>query len=39
VKRQDPNADTVALEGEIDQLVYEMYGLTQEEIRIVQEAG
>jgi hypothetical protein len=34
-KKQDPNADTSALEKEIDQLVYQLYGLTEEEIRIV----
>ncbi|GAB4480706.1 MAG: class I SAM-dependent DNA methyltransferase [Anaerolineales bacterium] len=35
-KRADPQADTSALEGEIDQLVYDLYGLTEEEIRIVE---
>jgi len=29
-------ADTTSLESEIDQLVYELYGLTEEEIRIVE---
>ena len=28
----------VAADGEIDQLVYQLYGLTDEEIRIVEEA-
>lgn len=28
----------VALDGEIDRLVYEVYGLSDEEIRIVEEA-
>lgn len=35
-KKQDPNADTSALENEIDQLVYELYGLTEEEISIIE---
>jgi type II restriction/modification system DNA methylase subunit YeeA len=35
-KKQDPAADTSALEKEIDQLVYQLYGLTEEEIRIVE---
>ncbi len=36
VKKQNPTADTTALETEIDQLVYELYGLTEEEIKIVE---
>lgn len=35
-KKRDPEADTNALEQEIDSLVYELYGLTEEEIRIVE---
>jgi adenine-specific DNA-methyltransferase len=35
-KRADPRGDTSALEEEIDQLVYQLYGLTQEEIDIVE---
>jgi hypothetical protein len=35
-KRANPQADTSKLEGEIDQLVYELYGLTEEEIKIVE---
>jgi hypothetical protein len=31
------NPDNTKLESEIDQLVYEMYGLTEEEIRVVEE--
>ncbi len=38
-KQKDPNADTAALEREIDQRVYVLYGLTPEEIKIVEEAG
>jgi hypothetical protein len=37
-KEADPSADTTALEAEIDQLVYQLYGLTEEEIRIVEES-
>ncbi|MFA5555179.1 MAG: TaqI-like C-terminal specificity domain-containing protein, partial [Phycisphaerae bacterium] len=35
-KNQNPSADTTTLESEIDQLVYELYGLTEEEIGIVE---
>jgi hypothetical protein len=35
-KKSDPSTDTSALEAEIDRLVYELYGLTEEEIRIVE---
>lgn len=35
-KSAEPQADTSALEREIDQLVYQLYGLTQEEIKIVE---
>ena len=37
-KKANPQADTNALEAEIDQLVYELYGLTDEEIEIVEES-
>ena len=37
-KSQNPAADTTALEAEIDRLVYELYGLTEEEIGMVEEA-
>jgi len=37
-KEDDPEADTSDLEAEIDQLVYELYGLTDEEIAIVEES-
>jgi hypothetical protein len=36
VKKQNPSADTTALESQIDQLVYQLYGLTEEEIKIVE---
>jgi adenine-specific DNA-methyltransferase len=35
-KRADPDADTTAWEREIDELVYALYGLTEEEIKIVE---
>jgi len=35
-KRVDPQADTTALEREIDRLVYQLYGLTAEEIAVVE---
>jgi hypothetical protein len=37
-KKRDPDADTSAWEREIDDLVYALYGLTPEEIKIVEEA-
>ncbi len=38
LKKADPEADTSALETEIDQMVYKLYGLTKEEINIVEES-
>jgi hypothetical protein len=38
LKNSDPTADTSALEKEIDQLVYKLYGLTEEEIKIIEES-
>jgi hypothetical protein len=35
-KKQDPNTDTGALENKIDKLVYQLYGLTEEEKQIVE---
>jgi adenine-specific DNA-methyltransferase len=35
-KRANPQADTSKLESEIDVLVYQLYGLTKEEIDIVE---
>ena len=35
-KRTNPQADTSKLEAEIDQLVYQLYGLTEEEITIIE---
>ncbi len=36
-KKQNPQADTSHLEQEIDQLVYKLYDLTDEEIKIIEE--
>jgi hypothetical protein len=38
LKKDNPEADTTALEREIDFMVYELYGLTQEEIEIVENS-
>jgi 23S rRNA G2445 N2-methylase RlmL len=35
-KRNDPAADTIVLEHDIDRLVYQLYGLSEEEIRMVE---
>ena len=35
-KKQNPAADTTDLENQIDQLVYQLYELTEEEIAIVE---
>ncbi|MDP3928271.1 MAG: Eco57I restriction-modification methylase domain-containing protein, partial [Bacteroidota bacterium] len=36
IKKQNPSADTTDLENQIDQLVYQLYDLTQEEIKIIE---
>ena len=36
-KERNPEADTSELEKEIDKLVYELYNLTEEEIKIIEE--
>jgi adenine-specific DNA-methyltransferase len=36
LKEQNPAADTKALEAQIDTLVYALYGLTPDEIKIVE---
>ncbi|MBQ3691526.1 MAG: N-6 DNA methylase, partial [Bacteroidales bacterium] len=36
-KKANPQADTSALESEIDRLVYQLYGLTEEEIKVVEQ--
>jgi hypothetical protein len=35
-KQNIPDADTSTIEREIDQKVYELYGLTDEEIRVIE---
>lgn len=35
-KKQDPTADTIALEAEIDQLVYQLYDITPDEQKIIE---
>ena len=37
VKKQTPQADISNLENQIDQLVYQLYDLTEEEIRIIEK--
>ena len=37
-KKKNPDADTSAMEQEIDRQVYVLYGLTPDEIKIVEEA-
>lgn len=39
LKKENPKADTSALEKEIDQLVYKLYNLTEEEIKIVEKSA
>ncbi|MEW6587139.1 MAG: hypothetical protein AB1442_16205 [Nitrospirota bacterium] len=38
-KAINPSADTSALEQEIDRLLYVLYGLTDEEIKIVEDSS
>jgi adenine-specific DNA-methyltransferase len=38
LKKENPEADTTVLEQEIDQMVYKLYGLTEEEIKIVENS-
>jgi len=35
--KQNPQSDTSELEREIDRLVYKLYDLTEEEVRIVEK--
>src|SRR5690625_3778692 len=39
LKKNDIDADTSDLESQSDQLVYELYGLTEEEIEIVEQSS
>lgn len=36
IKKQNPSADILGLETQIDQLVYQLYDLTEEEIKIIE---
>lgn len=36
-KQRDPGADTTEWEREIDQLVYQLYDLTPEEVKLVED--
>ncbi|MFN9652212.1 MAG: TaqI-like C-terminal specificity domain-containing protein, partial [Chitinophagales bacterium] len=36
LKKSNPEADTSELEAEIDKLVYELYGLSEEEVKIIE---
>jgi hypothetical protein len=38
LKKSNPQADTSALEAEIDRMAYKLYGLTKEEIAIVEKS-
>ena len=38
-KEKNPAADTSAMEAKIDQLVYELYDLTEEEIGLIEGSG
>ena len=38
LKHDNPLADTSALEAEIDRMVYDLYGLTKKEIKIIESA-
>ena len=37
-KSHDPMANTLDLEKEIDEMIFKLYGLTEEEIKIVAES-
>ena len=36
-KYRNPDADTTKLENQIDELVYKLYDLTEEEIKIIED--
>jgi len=38
-KKYNPDADTGDLERQIDEMVYDLYGLTEEEIKIIEESN
>ncbi|HHT9106915.1 MAG TPA: hypothetical protein ACFYD7_13745 [Candidatus Wujingus californicus] len=35
-KQKDPQTDTSALESQIDVMIYKLYGLTYEEVKIIE---
>ena len=37
-KKDNPNADTSLLEQQIEHIIYHLYGLTEEEIKIIEES-
>lgn len=37
-KKANPQADTSALEAEIDRLVYKLYDLTEDEVKIIESS-
>lgn len=39
IKKNDPDAETIRLEQQIDQIVYKLYGLAEEEVAIVEARG
>ncbi|MDD4177111.1 MAG: TaqI-like C-terminal specificity domain-containing protein, partial [Bacteroidales bacterium] len=38
IKKQNSSTDSTALESQIDQLVYQLYDLTEEEVEIIEKA-
>jgi len=38
LKKKQSDADTSVIEREIDSLVYELYGLTEDEIKVVEDS-
>jgi len=36
-KKENPDIDTSAFEKQIDQLLYKLYGLTEEETKVIEE--
>lgn len=37
IKKSNPDKDTLTLENKIDSLVYQYYGLSSEEIKLVEQ--
>jgi hypothetical protein len=38
IKKGNPDADTTTLEKQIDRLVYQLYGLTKDEVKIIENS-